>query len=141
MGSVVLLGVDGSDRAAAAARAAIGIFGRDCRYVVAQAVTPPAVAAPTDGFVVGMIQPLLQESLDAAEAHARGLVAELGIDAVTVVEEGDPVTTLLEVAETHDVAVICVGRRGLGVVRRALLGSVSTRLVHEAARPVLVIPS
>jgi hypothetical protein len=35
--------------------------------------------------------------------------------------------------------LIVVGSDGRGAIGRALLGSVSTRLVHTASRPVLVV--
>jgi nucleotide-binding universal stress UspA family protein len=42
-------------------------------------------------------------------------------------------------AQTHDAAVVVTGARGLGGARSALLGSVSTGVVHNAAAPVLVV--
>ena len=48
---------------------------------------------------------------------------------------------MLDVADRTDADVIVVGSRGLGAVKRAILGSVSTRVVGEARRPVLVVPA
>ena len=46
----------------------------------------------------------------------------------------------LEVAAKElDVDVIVIGSRGRGAIRRALLGSVSSHVVHNAPCPVLVI--
>ncbi|TRM11773.1 universal stress protein [Lentibacillus cibarius] len=42
-------------------------------------------------------------------------------------------------AEEHDLNLIIIGSRGLGGVKRLLLGSVSTRVVQHAHCPVLVI--
>jgi nucleotide-binding universal stress UspA family protein len=68
------------------------------------------------------------------------LAREHGLDAdARAVESRGPVAhALLEAAEAEDAAAIVVGRRGRGAVTSALLGSVSSSLVHAADRPVLV---
>jgi nucleotide-binding universal stress UspA family protein len=43
-------------------------------------------------------------------------------------------------AQTHRASVIAVGSRGRGAARSALLGSVSSGLVHNAELPILVVP-
>jgi nucleotide-binding universal stress UspA family protein len=44
-------------------------------------------------------------------------------------------------AEEHDVAAVVVGSRGLGRVKSALLGSVSSGVLDHARQPVLIVPS
>jgi nucleotide-binding universal stress UspA family protein len=50
---------------------------------------------------------------------------------------GDPARALLELAATADLLV--VGSRGLGAVRRVLLGSVSEKVLQHAPCPVLIV--
>lgn len=52
--------------------------------------------------------------------------------------EGAPSEAILEVARTRSADLIVVGSRGRGAVTGAVLGSVSSDLVHTADRPVLV---
>jgi nucleotide-binding universal stress UspA family protein len=52
--------------------------------------------------------------------------------------EGSPAEAILELARNRDADLIVVGSRGLGTVKGALLGSVSSTIVHHAGRPVLV---
>ncbi|MGP4108922.1 universal stress protein [Virgibacillus sp. L01] len=44
-----------------------------------------------------------------------------------------------EYADDHEINLIIVGSRGLGGVKKLLLGSVSTNIVHHATCPILVI--
>ena len=55
-----------------------------------------------------------------------------------VVAVGAPEEVLAEESQTADLVV--VGSRGYGPHRAVLLGSVSGRLVREAACPVIVVP-
>lgn len=51
---------------------------------------------------------------------------------------GDPSGRILEVSQQRNCDVIALGSGGKGLVRRALLGSVAERIIHEAACDVLV---
>ena len=68
------------------------------------------------------------------------MVAELPDDVLAepVLRVGDPGHELA--AETENVDLMIVGSRGYGPHRAVLLGSVSGRLVRDAACPVVVVP-
>ncbi len=79
-----------------------------------------------------------QTSLDL-EAAALG--RRIGRQVGSVRAAGDPADVLIsrsDKATTPDLVV--VGTRGLGSVRRFVLGSVSTRILHSGHSPLLVIP-
>ena len=92
-------------------------------------------------------EPYHQEKLSEQMAHARaalsraGAIArECGIEAEEEIAEGDPPERIVELARARNAAFIVVGSRGLGAVAGALLGSVSSAVIHRADRPVLVVP-
>jgi nucleotide-binding universal stress UspA family protein len=70
-------------------------------------------------------------------AHAAGFNA----DPLPVREGRKTWRTLLEAAERHRTSLIVAGAQGMSGVGRALLGSVSTGLVHHSHLPVLVVPA
>jgi len=80
-------------------------------------------------------------SQKTADEGAR-LAAEAGLDAeaLSVQAPGRAWRGILAVAREHDVVTIVMGRRGIGGVERALLGSESNGVLHGADRPVVVVP-
>jgi nucleotide-binding universal stress UspA family protein len=97
-------------------------------------IVPAAGLAPIGGAFLHELSEhdrmLLVEAADAA--------AEEGIVATTVLLRGDTVDEIVAYADSHDVDLIVVGSRGRGAFASAVLGSVSTGVLHEARRPVLV---
>ena len=92
-------------------------------------------------------EPYYQEKLTEQMAHARDaldrarrILDEQGVDVDEEVLEGEAPEQIVELAKTRDAQVIVVGSRGLGAVKGALLGSVSSGVIHRADRPVLVVP-
>lgn len=80
-----------------------------------------------------------------AEAHARGtsearaILDEEGIAYQLELVTGDPVDRIVERAQELDCDFIVVGARGLGAIREALLGSVSSGLLKKATVPVTIV--
>jgi nucleotide-binding universal stress UspA family protein len=77
---------------------------------------------------------------EEAERGAR-LAREHGLDArpCPLESSGPPARAILEIGDAEDAAAIVTGRGGRGRVASALLGSVTSSIVHAAERPVLVV--
>jgi nucleotide-binding universal stress UspA family protein len=90
-------------------------------------------------------EPYYQRALTAELARARAAIDDAVIAAEerhvpyeTEILEGSPAERILEVAKTHAAELIVIGSRGRGGVTGAVLGSVSSDVVHRSDRPVLV---
>lgn len=59
-----------------------------------------------------------------------------GLQPKIVVEEGDPGSCIVEIAENSAIDLIMMPTRGRGRFRAALLGSVTAKVLHDAACPV-----
>lgn len=135
----IVVGLDGSANSMAALRWAIGFAAPGTAVAVTWVwdTTPLAVGADafffpdasdlaTDRFhhLVGSVEP---------EASARNVVIEQDF------VRGTPRSALVAAAEGAD--LLTVGAQGHGAVGAALLGSVSTWLLHHSEIPVAVVPS
>jgi nucleotide-binding universal stress UspA family protein len=145
----VVIGTDGSDDAIAAAQRAIEVLASDAELHLICVAEPPAIvsAGMESGFAGGIA------SADEVDVAWAGAIADArtalerttnALGAVTVethVEQGASGAVLCESAEALGADVLVVGSRGRGAIRRVLLGSVSTHVVHNAPCPVLVVRS
>lgn len=145
----IVVGIDGSPYSNAAVRwAARESTMRNAALTLVHVAAQTAVGSPVLEWSGGTVP---AELLQQPEGKARQVLA----DAVKIVEDmtddhsrprinselisGAPVPTLVDLSTKADMVV--VGGRGQGALKRVLLGSVSTGLVHHAHCPVAVIHS
>jgi nucleotide-binding universal stress UspA family protein len=134
----ILVAIDGSEPAARGARLASDIalrFGArlTLAYVVPRLLLPPDVYGLT-------VEEVEREQRAHADRILHAALADLGgsgVEIDTRVLSGPPAETLAEAAAEVDLVV--AGSRGQGAVARALLGSVSDRLVHLCPKPILIV--
>jgi nucleotide-binding universal stress UspA family protein len=86
-------------------------------------------------------QGLREAEKTAAEGVRLAQTAGFHAEPLLVREEEKTWRVLLEAAERNEAAAIVVGPHGLSGIGRAMLGSVSTALIHHSHLPVLVVPS
>jgi nucleotide-binding universal stress UspA family protein len=144
----VLIGTDGSDEAIHAATTGLPLLAAADTVVVACVSEVPAVetAGLESGFGGGIAS---ADEIEAAQEAARTganlalerTVAALSTSATveTRAEVGDPGWMLCELAKELSVDVVVIGSRGHGRIRRALLGSVSSHVAHNAPCPVMIV--
>ncbi|MDT8340409.1 MAG: universal stress protein, partial [Longimicrobiales bacterium] len=75
------------------------------------------------------------------EEYGERLEAEFGVNTTALLVRGVFAESILKQASRINADLIVVGTRGQGPVARVLLGSVSTRVIQGANRPVLVVPT
>ena len=77
-----------------------------------------------------------------AESYLEAIATDLRGDGATVttrVELGDPAPTIVSVAEDEDADVIAMATHGRTGLARLLMGSVATRTIETAKKPVLLV--
>jgi nucleotide-binding universal stress UspA family protein len=86
-------------------------------------------------------QRLAEEMESRAEKHLRHVTATLPheLSVTTILRHGDPAEEILALVREQPVDLICMGARGRGRVSGALLGSVSSAVLHHSPVPVVVL--
>jgi len=140
MGPLVAVGVDGSPQSRDALRwAARDAALRQARLRIVTAV-PPLVgawlAAPVPVGVLEWEKESAQCVLDEAAQLVKD-VTDGSVPVTTSLHSGSAVPTLVDLSAEADLVV--VGRSGRNAVSRALLGSVSSGVLHRAHCPVAVV--
>jgi len=81
----------------------------------------------------------LEQSGAAAVAAVKTLCDEAGVPATTLVARGTPQAAILRAAADEGADLIVLGTVGMSALERALLGSVSEHVLHQARCPVLLV--
>jgi nucleotide-binding universal stress UspA family protein len=134
----ILVGFDGSDPSQRAARLALA-WGRAAGaslWIVHASETPRAVAEPRTEEEQGMATVAITGALTDLTRYAE----VLAVPTTVWMREGSPARVLLDSAAEMRADLIIVGTRGLRGPARVLLGSVSSAVLSQAGRPVLVVP-
>jgi nucleotide-binding universal stress UspA family protein len=132
----IVVGIDFSEPSVEAARWAARNFAPGAEVVLLHVIAipdaPPIVQNryPRRDLLVGTVR-------EGAEKRLREISLTLGAERVWVeIREGEPVPTLVAVADEFDAEVIVAGAHG---ERPGTLGSTAEHLVRVATRPVLLV--
>ena len=131
----ILLATDGSEDAQLAATTSVDLSKRldaELHVVYVRHVLDPGFESrmhehageAAKNKLEEQVQKMKEASGEVTQAHAR---------------VGLPSAEILRLAEELGVGLIVMGSRGLGGIRRALMGSVSDSVVRHAHCPVLVV--
>lgn len=140
----ILLATDGSEEATLAARTAIDIADKTGSELhitlVGLSVSYVGMGPLEIADIPGPAQEELnQEAQRLLNAQARWVEANGGTVAEAHLRIGKPDEEIVSQAEELGAGLIVIGSRGVGGIRRALMGSVSDSVVRHAHCPVLVV--
>ncbi|WP_040836292.1 universal stress protein [Nocardia brevicatena] len=139
----VLVGTDGSDSALHAVRWAAQVAARQSAPLhIVHAIGIPIDMGPTLDYTLiegETYRSAAQSTVDDARAAAVDAAAPIRrIEIEISVSDEAPIPLLRDLSA--DARLLVVGTRGLGALRRGLLGSASTSLARHARCPVAVVP-
>jgi nucleotide-binding universal stress UspA family protein len=141
MYKTIVVGTDGSDRAAVAVKEAFALAKMAGGKVHAVHAVHPAA---TTGF--SDVPGAAQTTSASLRAHTDQVGTELlaeaerqGVSAEVHNPDGDPADALISIAEAVDADLIVVGNRGMTGVKRFVLGSVPNKVSHQCPCSLLIV--
>lgn len=101
-----------------------------------------AVARPPEPATMAEVNAMLDDALEHFEEQFKRIIQrakDLGIELQTDIAVGHPVEQIVHRAETDQVDLIVLGRRGKSRFERMLVGSTAEKVLRYAHCPVMVV--
>lgn len=137
----ILVPVDGSDGSDKALRFALSFAEGKDKEIILINVQPNYNTPNIRRFVSQeQINSIQEESSKKVLDQALEITKDYPIVVHTIVRYGDPGREICAQAQESSVDSIVMGYRGLGAVKRAILGSVATHVLHETTCPLTIVP-
>ncbi|MGI6678678.1 MAG: universal stress protein [Dehalobacterium sp.] len=136
----ILVAIDGSDHSMKAIDAAIELAKMDQSHVEVLYVAPSLkhITAETATIIEQFEKDMMEESKEIVAKATKKFEGE-NIQFETKVIIGNAANVIIDEAEAKGIDVILMGSRGLNVVSRFFLGSVSQKVLTYAPCSVLIV--
>ncbi len=135
----ILVAIDGSESSRNALRQAFRLAVEEKCWITVTSVVPP-YSGDLDLTGVKDVRASLAKPCTDALEDAKRLAEEERALIKTVCEEGETYERIVDLADAENADIIVMGRRGLRKMERALMGSVTARVIGHSQRDVLVVP-
>ena len=130
-----MIGVDGSEASQRALERMARFLKAEAEVALVTVAQPIYRQPPYTGYA----DPSDEEEQRKVLFAARDALERGGIAATELAPVGDPADEILKAAAQFEAELIVMGARSLGTVERLVLGSVSTKVMHEAGCDVLIV--
>lgn len=135
----IVVGTDGSDTATSAVMEAVRLAGALGRTLHIVSAFRPLPRQP-DGLPAELKASVTSSS--AVEAVLQDAAARARVGGATVethARVGDAAAVLLDIAEELGASMLVVGNKGIGSVKRFVLGNVPSKVVHHSPCSTFVV--
>jgi nucleotide-binding universal stress UspA family protein len=135
----MLVAIDGSESGFHALTESFKLASNEKSWITVTCVVPP-YNGDLDLVAVGNLMDSMRKPCEDALSKARGMAKQSGALIKTVCEEGEAYKAIIDLADAENAELVIMGRRGLTRLERALVGSVTARVIGHSQRDVLVVP-
>lgn len=138
----IVVAIDGSEPAdrALGLAAELARTSGGATLTLVSAISDPITFAPTPVAGLELVLEAEQQGAERDLAQRAERLRGQGLSVETVVQVGAAPDVVAGVADATAADLVVAGSTGKDAIERALLGSVTTRLLHLLRRPLLVVP-
>jgi len=135
----ILVAIDGSKTSMNALREFVNFSRADNPDITIVTVIPP-YDGDLNALWVDNIDSAIKKQCDAAISDALKIAQEAGVTVRAVCEEGEIHERIVALADTENYDLIVMGKKGMSLIEKAFVGSVTARVIGYSRQDVLVIP-
>lgn len=137
----VLVPIDGSDSSFHALRQAFQFSSTEKSWITVVCVAPDYEGDLDTMATGGDLLAKMRHPCERALVTAKEIAAREGYTIKTVLEEGEPSSRIIDIADAHNRELIIMGRRGRSNLERIFVGSVTQRVIGRSHGDVVVVPN
>jgi nucleotide-binding universal stress UspA family protein len=135
----ILVAIDGSKTSLNALREFVTFTRAEKPDITIVSVIPP-YDGDLNALWVDNIDSAIKKQCDMALADAVKIAREAGVTVGAVCEEGEIHEKIVELADAENYDLIVMGKKGMSLIEKAFVGSVTARVIGYSRQDVLVIP-
>lgn len=135
----ILVAVDGSEASKNALRQTFKLAHDEQKWIMVLSITPP-YRGDLEFISIDDVQAQVRKQGERILSEAQKIAEAEGVEINTRLEEGEPFEKIIEVAEEESCDLIVMGRRGMTRIERALMGSVTAKVIGHFSGRTLVVP-
>jgi nucleotide-binding universal stress UspA family protein len=136
----ILVAIDGSKTSMNALREFINFSRADNPDITIISVIPH-YDGDLNALWVDNIGSAVKKQCDMALSDALNIAKDAGVSVRAVCEEGEIHERIVELADAENYDLIVMGKEGMSLIGKALVGSVTARVIGYSRQDVLVIPN
>lgn len=135
----ILIAIDGSKTSMHALREVIDFSKSYNPDITIISVIPP-YDGDLDALWINNIDSSIKRQCDIAISDALKIAKDAGISVSAVCEEGKIHEKIVDFADSGNYDLIVMGKKGMSLIEKAFVGSVTSRVIGYSRQDVLVIP-
>lgn len=138
-GRVILIAVDGSSDSEYAFNWTIENILKDNDYLVCAHCPEPMLLTTGDPVAISNQFKVIEDGVQNLIAKFAEILKKNSIKGKVLRLTGKPKEAIIAASKDEKANMIVTGTRGLGIVGRTILGSVSDYVAHNSAIPVIIV--
>ena len=135
----ILIAIDGSETSMHALREFLK-FSKTENFSITVVSVIPAYEGDLASMWTDNITSSMKKACDVSLAEALKIAVEEGVPIETICEEGEIYERIIELADAENYDLIVMGKKGMSLIEKAFVGSVTSRVIGYSRQDVLVIP-